>query len=165
MDIRVHDVLDEPTFGPAIRAAMRDQLRKLRLYGSLVLSGAVLLGAVELATGRRPPLVVYALALTALVVVVLVPRRAYRASVTALRATPGYGQPREVRLTDERVEITTPVTHAEVAWSTIATAREHDGILLLGHGRTVIPVTTRDLSHGEAAELRAFLAGRGFVVA
>jgi hypothetical protein len=165
VDIRIHDVLDEATVGPAIRAGLRLQLRRPRRYGVILLAGSLLLGAFDLLRGHRPAMLEVVLALSALVVLVGVPRRAYRTALASLRKVPGYGQPREVHLTDEGLDIRTPVSRAQIVWSAVSAASEHDRVILVRYGQSYIPLTTRDLDPGQVADLRAFLAGRGLVAA
>jgi hypothetical protein len=140
MDIRFSDVLDDALTRAAATALLRPRLRRIRWQALVVL----LLG---------------------LGLLLAVPPLAHRSCLREMRMMPGYGRPRQIRLTDEWLEVVTEESLSRVAWGAFGKVDEAGGVLLLRYGPTVVPINLGALAEPDRTPLREFLAARTAVPA
>jgi uncharacterized protein YjeT (DUF2065 family) len=162
----VHIVIDTPPdpalWRAAFRQVLRRPMRRVRILGALLAVLGVLL--VLISDGDFAPIVFgLALVVIGLLYSLFLPFRALQLSLR--RMPPSLQQPLRFEVTDQYVEVTSPLIFTRYAWGAFVSIQEIPGVLLLMVSKhQTLPVPLGGVHPEELARLRDFVANRQFVM-
>jgi drug/metabolite transporter (DMT)-like permease len=166
MHIIVDTQPDPALWRAAFRQVLRKSMRRVRILGAILAAIGLLLVLLAAATGGddAAPLIfgIFLIVLGALYALYL-PVRALQLSVR--RLPPALQQPLRIELTEQYVEVTSPLIFTRYAWGAFVRIQEAPGLLMLMLSRNqTLPVPLGGLPPEDLARLRYFVANRQFVL-
>jgi drug/metabolite transporter (DMT)-like permease len=166
MHIIVDTQPDPALWRAAFRQVLRKSMRRVRILGAILAALGVLLVLLAVATDGDDAaaliLGIFLVVLGALYVLYL-PVRALQLSLR--RMPPALQQPQRFELTEQYVEVTSPLIFTRYAWGAFVRIQEAPGLLMLMLSRNqTLPVPLGGLPPEDLARLRNFVANRQFVL-
>jgi hypothetical protein len=153
---------DPALWRAAFRQVLRRTMRRVRILGAIFAVLGLLLAAVS---GDNSTLLGAGVGLVVVGVlyVLYLPVRALQLSMR--RLPPALQQPLRFELTEQHVEVTSPLIFTRYAWGAFVSIQEAPGLLMLMLSRNqTLPVPLGGLPPEELARLRDFVANRQFVL-
>ncbi len=162
MHIVIDTQPDPALWRAAFRQVLRGPMRRVRIMGAILVVIGVLL---SLGSGGDAPVVGAGIgvAVVGVLYALFLPARAVQLSLR--RMPPSLQQPLRIELTDQYVEVTSPLIFTRYAWGAFIQIQEIPGVLLLMLSKhQTLPVPLGGVHPEELARLRTFVANRQFVL-
>jgi hypothetical protein len=157
---------DPALWRAAFRQVLRPTMRRVRILGAILAVLGVLVLLLAASTDGDPvPLVGCGVFLVVLGVLyaLYLPVRALQLSMR--RMPPALQQPLRFELTEQYVEVTSPLIFTRYAWGAFVRIQEAPGLLMLMLSKNqTLPVPLGGLPPEDLARLRDFVANRQFVL-
>ena len=162
MHIIVDTQPDPALWRAAFRQVLRKSMRRVRVFGAIFAVLGVLLAVVS---GDDSTLLGAGIGLVVVgaLYAFYLPARALQVSMR--RMPPALQQPLRIELTEQYVEVTSPLIFTRYAWGAFVRIQEAPGLLMLMLSRNqTLPVPLGGLPPEDLARLRNFVANRQFVL-